>query len=76
MLQKKIVEKIKTHFIINNFFANPLVCEVKRNNIVEPDMPQMKTWRTCIARWISKATNTHSDCVIFIAFPRASMLRS
>ena len=36
-----------------------------------------------IARWIPKATNTQTDCVIFIALPlqqwlheRAAMLRS
>jgi len=42
----------------------------------------MKTWRMRIACWIPKAINTHSECVIIIAFPlqqwfheRASMLR-
>jgi len=42
----------------------------------------MKVWRMRIASWISKATNTHSEYVIIIAFPqqqclheRASMLR-
>jgi hypothetical protein len=41
----------------------------------------MTTWLMHIACWIPKATNTHSQCVIFIAFPlhqylhgRASML--
>ena len=42
----------------------------------------MTILRMCIACWIPKATNTHSGCVILIAFPlqqwlqeRASMLR-
>jgi len=42
----------------------------------------MKTWRMRIARWITKATNTHSEYVILIASPlqqwlheRASVLR-
>ena len=42
----------------------------------------MMTCRMLIARWIPKATNTHSEYVILIAFPpqqwlheRASMLR-
>jgi hypothetical protein len=42
----------------------------------------MKIWRMPIACWLPKATNTHSDCVILIAFPlqqwlheSASMLR-
>ena len=29
----------------------------------------MTIWRTCIACRIPKATNTHSECVILIAFP-------
>ena len=48
-------------------------------NIVQPDRPQK--WRMRIACWITKATNTNSEYVIFIAFPlqqwlheRASML--
>jgi hypothetical protein len=43
----------------------------------------MTIWRMCIASWITRATNTHSEYVIFIAFPlqqrlheRASVLRS
>ena len=42
----------------------------------------MTMWRMCIACWISKATNPHSEYVILIAFPQrqwlhesASMLR-
>jgi len=52
-------------------------------NIVEPVWPQMTVWRMRVACWIPKSTNTHSDCVILIAFPllqwwheRASKLRS
>jgi len=43
----------------------------------------MAIWRTLIACWITKATNTHSEYVILIAFSlqqrlheRSSMLRS
>ena len=36
--------------------------------IVEPDRPQMKMWRIRISRCIPKATNTHSEYVILIAF--------
>jgi len=39
------------------------------NNIVEPNRPQMTLWRMRIACWIPKATNTHSQYVIPIAFP-------
>jgi hypothetical protein len=51
--------------------------------MVEPNKPHGSTiWRMRIAYGIPKATNTHSQYVIFIAFPlqiwlreRASMLR-
>ena len=50
--------------------------------MVEPDRPQMTIWRTRIARWVLKATNTHSEYVIPISFPlqqwlheRTSVLR-
>jgi len=35
----------------------------------QPERLQMKKWRTCFAWWIPKATNTHSEYVVFIAFP-------
>jgi hypothetical protein len=51
-------------------------------NIVERGRTQMTIWRMRFACWIPKATNTHSQYVILIAFPllqwlyeRASMLR-
>ena len=50
-------------------------------NIVQPNGPQI-IWRMRIECWIPKATDTHSEYVIRIAFPlqqwlheRASMLR-
>ena len=33
------------------------------------------TWRMFIACWILKATDTHSEYVILIAFPRQQLLR-
>ena len=39
-------------------------------NIVERGRPQMTIWRMRNAWWIIKATGTHSEYVIFIAFPR------
>ena len=51
-------------------------------NIVERTRPQMTIRRMRIACWTPKATNSHTGCVIQIAFPlqlrlhhRASMLR-
>jgi len=75
---------IFTHFMFNNFFfpENRAVYEITWRNIVQPSRTQMTTWRTRIACWITKATNTHTGCVILIAFgllkrlhERASMLR-
>ena len=37
--------------------------------MVEPDRPLMTIWRMCTAFWIPKATDTHSEYVIIIAFP-------
>ena len=51
-------------------------------NILEPGRPQMRIFRMRIARWIRKATNTHSEYAILPAFPlqywlheRTSLLR-
>ena len=44
-------------------------------NLVEPDWPQMKIGRMGFASRIPKATNTHSECVTFIAFPQQQWLR-
>jgi len=34
----------------------------------------MTIWRMGIARWIPKATNTHSVFVILVAFPQQQLL--
>jgi len=46
---------------INFFPENRAVYEIMWNNTVEPDRPQMKTWRMRIARCIPKATYTYSE---------------
>jgi len=38
-------------------------------NTVQPGRSQMTIWRIRIASWITKATDTHSEYVILIAFP-------
>ena len=50
--------------------------------IVERGRPQMTMLRVRTARWVTKGTNTHTDYVMFFAFPlqdwlheRASVLR-
>ena len=47
---------------------NPTVYEIW-TNIVVSNRAQMTIWRTRISRWIPKATNTHSEYVILLAFP-------
>jgi len=76
MFQTKAVEKIKTHFVFSNlfFFENRFVYEIMWKNIVQPERPRM-IWPMCIACWIPKATNTHSEYVILIGFSRQHWLR-
>jgi len=72
MFQTKVVEKIKTHILCSvNFFPpeNIAVNGIMWENIVERRTPQMKIWRMRIACWTPKATNTHTECVILVAFP-------
>ena len=65
---------------INFFPENRAVYETRWKNVAQPVRPQMAIRRT--ACWVPKATNTHSQYVLLIAFPlqqwlhkRASMLR-
>jgi len=43
-------------------------------NIAELDRPRMTIWRIRIACWITNATDTHSEYVTLIAFPRQEWL--
>jgi hypothetical protein len=45
-------------------------------NIVGSDMSQMTIWRMCIACWVPKATDTHLEYVILIAFPLTMVART
>ena len=58
--------------MFNNISPPPseirVVYELMCRNMVVPDGPQT-IWRMRIACWIRKATNTHSQYVITIAFP-------
>jgi len=67
MFQTKVVQKIKTHFMFNNVFKNRAVYDIMWENILERGRPQMAIWRTRIACWIPKATNT--QFVTLTAFP-------
>ena len=69
--EKLCRENQNTHFILNNLFffsENRALYEIMWTNNVEPGKPQIKIRRMRIACWIPKATNTHSDYVILIAF--------
>jgi len=68
MFRTKVVEKIKTHILCSatfflTSFENRVVYEKKWKIILERGMPQMRIWRTRIACWIPKATNTHTQTV-------------
>jgi hypothetical protein len=53
------------------FFENRAVYEIMWKNAVDTDRPQMETiWRMRFVCWITKATDTHPECVIIIAFPQ------
>jgi len=59
---KSCREKIKTHFMFSNFFPqkNRAVYEIMWKSIVERGRSQLTIWRTRIACWIPKTTNTHT----------------
>jgi hypothetical protein len=70
LLQAKVVEKIKKYIMFILFFSrNITIYELMWKNVVELDVPQMTIWHMHIACWICKASNTHSEYVILIAFP-------
>jgi len=56
--------------MLHDFFPleNRAVYGIKWTNMVERGKPQMTIWPLRIACWIPKATNTHSEFVIFITF--------
>jgi uncharacterized protein involved in propanediol utilization len=65
----RIIEQIKTLISCPvTFFESCAVYEIKWENTVEADRPQMTMWRMRIACWTIKADDTHSEYVIFIAF--------
>jgi hypothetical protein len=72
MHQTKIVEKIETRILCS--ITSPLlpgnrtICEIIWKNTVQTDRPHIAIWRMRMACWIPKATNTHSEYVILIAF--------
>jgi hypothetical protein len=67
-------ENENTHFVSNFLNENCAVYEIIWKYFVDPGRPQMTVWLMRIARWVTKATDTHSEYVILIAFPRQRWL--
>ena len=65
-----IMQKIKTHVLYTLiFFAHiAAICEITWKNMFEPNKPHMTIWRVRLTCWTTKATDTNSEYVIFIAF--------
>ena len=60
ILDKGCRENQNTRFLFNNFFSeNRAVYEIMSKNVVEPERPQMATWRMRVACWITNARDTH-----------------
>jgi len=79
MFQTKGIEKLKTHILCSItffFFENHTAYGITWKIIKERDRPQFTKWRTRVACWIPNVTNTHthSEHVIDIAFPTATMV--
>jgi hypothetical protein len=77
MFQTKVIEKIKTHpLYFVTFTENRTVYEKIWKNMADPDRPRITIMQCMlIACQITKATNTHSEYVKLIAFPRQQWLR-
>jgi hypothetical protein len=78
MFQTKVVEKIKTHILCSINFS-PKSCRLC-DNVEKYGTARQATNNNIIRRmrfacWITKATDTHSEYVILIAFPRQQWLR-
>jgi len=70
---KSYEENKNTHFVFTipppPRPENRAVSEIMRKNSVESDWSQMTIWRVRFESRITKATNTHREYVILIAFP-------
>jgi len=70
IFQTAVVNKIKMHILcsVTFFFENNAFYEIMWTGIVETERLQMTIWRRRVAWYMPKATNTHLEYVIFIAF--------
>jgi len=65
-----------TFVLLNNFFPEIVhfLCNVLEYGTAKQTTDNNKIRRVRIACWITNGTNTHSEYVIFIAFPRQQCL--
>jgi hypothetical protein len=74
-VNKTCRENQDTHFMSSTSFSEyRAVYEVMWKNMVEPDRNHMTIRRMRCACYITKATDTYSEYVILIAFPRKQWL--
>ena len=65
---KNLSRKFKFHY--NQIGITAAVDEIVWKNIADPNSPQVIMWRTRIACWMPKVTDTHThtECVILTVF--------
>ena len=76
--KKNCNENHNTHFVYMNLFFSkivPFIRYVEKYWIAGQATEENILRSMRFACWISKATNTHSECAILIAFPRQQWLR-
>jgi hypothetical protein len=62
-------ENQNTFYIHHIVFGSRADYDIKLKNTVQPNKPQMATWRIRFACWVPKATNTQSEYVSFMPSP-------
>ena len=67
-LSRICTENQNTFYVQLPSSENRALFEIMWKSVVEPYKPQMTMWRIRIECWINKATDKHSEYIIFIAF--------
>jgi hypothetical protein len=75
MFRTKVVEKNRNIFIFNNIFS-PKIVQFMRyvKKYCRAGKATDDVWRMRFACWIPKATDTHSEYVVVIAFSTATLV--
>ena len=68
MFQAKVAEKIKPHFMFNNFFRKSCRLWDNVKKYCRARQPHMTIWRMRIVCWITKATYAQLEYVILTDF--------